>query len=78
MVSAKGDKIDHFGKAEASFTAVDSTNVVKSMKMGFDVCDVRKALAAVWMICEAGNVVQFGKEKGESFIQNKVSEEKFF
>ena len=52
--------------------------VRKLMSLGFQVCDVKKPLAAVWRICEKGNVVQFGNEDHECFIQNKVSGDKVF
>ena len=40
-------------------TAKNKTAEEKLMGMGFEVCDVKKALAAVWKICEKGNLVQF-------------------
>ena len=39
--------------------------------MTFQVAAVRKALASVWRICRAGNIVQFGEEPGECFIKHK-------
>ena len=39
--------------------------------MTFQVAAVKKALASVWRICKAGNVVQFGEEPGECFIKHK-------
>ena len=36
-------------------------------------CEVKKALAAVRRICKAGNVVQFGSEPEECYIENKMS-----
>ena len=50
----------------------------KRLEMGFQVCDVRKALAAVWRICEAGNIVQFGPEGDDCFISKKGTDEKVF
>ena len=38
--------------------------------MGLEVCDVRKALAAVSRITAKGNRVVFGSESEESYIQN--------
>ena len=39
--------------------------------MTFQVAGVRKALAAVWSTCKAGNLVQFGDMPEECFVQNK-------
>ena len=46
------------------------------MAMEFQVCGVKKALAAVHKICRVGNVVQFGSEEDECFIKNKKSGKK--
>ena len=43
--------------------------------MGFQVCGVKKVLAAVWRICEKGKV-QFGPEDKDCFIQNIRTEER--
>ena len=32
----------------------------QEMEMQFQVCDVKKALGAVWRICDARNPLQFG------------------
>ena len=48
----------------------------KEMEMKFQVCDVKKALGAVWRICDAGNVVQFGPRSEDCFIKNLKSGEK--
>jgi Fe2+ transport system protein FeoA len=70
----------HHGSREAVFmTKVTSENKSaenKLMSMGFEVCDVNKPLAAVWKICEKGNLVQFGFHDGESFILNKKTGDK--
>ena len=39
--------------------------------MTFQVAAVKKALAAVWRICRAGNVVQFGDDEEDCFIKHK-------
>ena len=59
-------------------TAKNKTAEEKLMGMGFEVCDVKKALPAVWKICEKGNLVQFGFLENESFIMNKKTEKKVF
>ena len=44
----------------------------------FQATDVKKALAAVWRVCEKGNLVQFGDEPADCFIKNKRSNRKIF
>lgn len=44
----------------------------------FQSTDVKKALAAVWRVCEKGNVIQFGDEPEDCFIKNKKSGRKIF
>ena len=82
MINASGGLIPHHGSRETVFktqvTAEDKSAEDKLMGMGFEVCDVKKALAAVWKSCEKGNLVQFGFLEGESFITNKKSGEKVF
>ena len=48
------------------------------MGMGFQVADVRKPLVAVKRISEKGNLVQFGLQKEDNFIQNKQTRDKIF
>jgi hypothetical protein len=80
--TASGAAIPYHGSREAVFkTTVTSGNKSaeeKLMSMGFEVCEVKKALAAVVKICEKGNLVQFGFLDGESFIKNKKTGEKVF
>ena len=40
------------------------------MEMGFQVCDVKRALAAVSRITAKGNRVSFGPEENDNYIQN--------
>ena len=40
------------------------------MEMGFQVCDVKRALAAVSRIAAKGNRVSFGPEEDDNYIQN--------
>ena len=42
----------------------------KHMEMGFEVCDVQRALAAVSRITAKGNRVAFGPETEDNFIEN--------
>lgn len=46
-----------------------------SISLGFEVTDVKKPVLSVNRICEKGNVVQFGRKEGESFIKNSSSGE---
>ena len=48
----------------------------RQMVMDFQVCEVKKALAAGHKICRAGNVVQFGEKDEECFIRNKTTGKK--
>ena len=41
--------------------------------MTFQVAAVKKALASVWRICRAGNIVQFGDDPSDCFVKNKVT-----
>ena len=42
----------------------------ENMTMKFEVCDVKKALAAVWRIAAKGNRVCFGPDGVDCYIQN--------
>ena len=46
------------------------------LNMNFQVAGVKKALAAVSRICKAGNVVQFGENPDECYIQSKTNKKK--
>ena len=82
LINASGGAIPHHGSREALFktkvASEDKSEEDKLMSMGFEVCDVKKALAAVWKVCEKGNLVQFGFLDGESFITNKKTGDKVF
>ena len=43
----------------------------QNIGMTFQVAAVKKALASVWRICKAGNVVQFSDNPEECFVKNK-------
>ena len=82
LINASSGSIPHHGSHEAVFktrvTSRDSGAEEKLMSMGFEVCEVKKALAAVWKIYEKGSLVQFGFLEGESFITNKKTGDKVF
>ena len=40
------------------------------MTMKFEVCDVKKALAAVWRIAVKGNRICFGPQNEDCYVQN--------
>ena len=46
------------------------------LNMNFQVAGVKKALAAVSRICKAGNVVQFGEDPADCYIQSKKTKKK--
>ena len=46
------------------------------MEMGFEVCDVRRALAAVSRITSKGNRVSFGPDEDDKNIQNVKTKKK--
>ena len=43
----------------------------QTMGMTFQVAAVKKALASVWRICKAGNVVQFSDDPEECFVKHR-------
>ena len=73
LVNASGGRIKHHGSREVVFRPIEGCGSGKMIGMGFQVSDVKKALAAVWKICQKGNVVQFGPEETDNFIKNKMS-----
>ena len=54
------------GEVKRMFIGAVEARSQTIMAMNFQVCEVKKALAAVRRICKAGNVVQFGSRTGES------------
>ena len=58
FTNASGGKMGHYGAKEAMFMTGEKKD--KVMKLGFQISDVQKPLAAVWRIAEKGNLVQFG------------------
>ena len=63
--------MNHYGEKEAKFTTGGRGPV-----MGFQVSDVQKPLAAVWRIADKGNLVQFGPNPEDNFIQNVITKRK--
>ena len=66
--NASGGVIEHYGSRNVTFRTEEGEGDI--MGMEFQVSGVRKPLAAVWRIAEAGNLVQFGPKAEDNFIQN--------
>ena len=78
LVTAGGQKIEHFGARRVEFSAENVEGKMKKMDLGFQVCGVKKPLAVVWRICESGNIVQFGPTDEDCFIVDQQSGDKVF
>ena len=76
FVNASGGSIKHYGEKKVALLAKGSTGVARTIGLPFQACDVKRPLAAVWRICEKGNIVQFGPAETDNFIQNVKSQEK--
>ena len=72
FINANGGRIAHHGSRKV---IVNST-AGQQLSMNFQVTDVQKPLLAVSRLIEQGNVVQFGKRPGHSYIQNLETGEK--
>ena len=66
FLNASGGEMGHYGEKVATFRAGGREKV---MSLGFQVSDVQKPLAAAWKIAEKGNIVQFGPQQEDNFIQ---------
>ena len=73
FMNASGGSMNHYGEKEAKFTTGGRGPV---MSLGFQVSDVQKPLAAVWRIADKGNLVQFGPNPEDNFIQNVTTKRK--
>ena len=73
FVNASGGEMGHYGEKTATFRAGSQEAV---LSLGFQVSDVQKPLAAVWRIAEKGNIVQFGPEEKDNFIQSVATGKK--
>ena len=65
--------MNHYGEKEAKFTTGGRG---PEMSLGFHVSDVQKPLAAIWRIEDKGNLVQFGPNSEDNFIQNVTTKRK--
>ena len=59
-----------------TFTGAVGVQEEGLLNMNFQVAGVKKALAAVSRICKAGNVVQFGEDPADCYIQSKKTKKK--
>ena len=73
FVNASGGRISHWGSRRVAMHAAENG---KTLEMGFQVTDVKKALLAVSRLCEKGNIVQFGPEPQHNYIQNVTTGER--
>ena len=71
FVAANGSRMKNMGTKRVVFLKDQ-----KRRAMGFHVTEVRKPLAAVSRITEKGNIVQFGPNPENCFIQNIETKEK--
>jgi hypothetical protein len=76
LINASGGRIEHYGERDVRFKAAGDEGGQKVLGLGFQVAGVQKALAAVWRICDKGNIMQFGPEEGDNYIKNRRSGEK--
>ena len=82
MADEKGMKMMRAKRAEQKreenevFIGAVGAKESEALAMNFQVVGVKKALAAVSKICKMGNIVQFGDEESECFIQNKTTKKK--
>ena len=60
--------MNHYGEKDIKFRGLGRSHPLSQMK--FQISDVTKPLAAVTRIVEKGNIVQFGHEKEDCFIQS--------
>ena len=71
--TANGGEMGHYGEKEITFRSGGDDEIVG---LKFQVTDVKKPLLAVRRLVERGNVVSFGPEPSQNFIQNLTSGKK--
>ena len=74
----KGRTYQKFNPVATEICAVAAGAEETVVGMTFQATDVKKALAAVWRVCEKGNLVQFGDDPEDCFIKNKKSGRKIY
>ena len=58
FINASRGKMGQYGSKETMFKTGERDD--KMMRLGLQVSDTKKPLAAVWRIADKGNIVQFG------------------
>ena len=78
LVNASGGKIGHYGERKVALQTEDEFGWEKVIGLPFQVCDVKRPLAAVSQICKKGNIVQFGEKEEDCFIMNVSTQERIW
>ena len=78
LVNASGGKIGHYGERKVALQTEDEFGWEKVIGLPFQVCDVKRPLAAVSQICKKGNIVQFGEREEDCFIMNVSTQERIW
>ena len=78
LVNASGGKIGHYGERKVALQTEDEFGWEKVIGLPFQVCDVKRPLAAVSQICKKGNIVQFGEREEDCFIMNVSTKERIW
>ena len=78
LVNASGGKIGHYGERKVALQTEDEFGWEKVIGLPFQVCDVKRPLAAVSQICKKGNIVQFGEKEEDCFIMNVNTRERIW
>jgi hypothetical protein len=73
FIAANGNEMAHYGEKDVKFRC-EGGDAVSSIT--FQASDVTKPLVAVKRIAEKGNIVQFGPEEKDCFIQNIKTKKK--
>ena len=76
LINATGGKINHYGSRKVAFQPEAAG--ARLLGIGFEVTDVKKPLMAVSRICEKGNIVQFGPDERQNFIQSIATGDKLY
>ena len=78
LVNASGGQIAHYGERKVALKAEDENGWEQLIGLPFQVCDVKRPLAAVSQICKRGNIVQFGEREEDCYIMNVSTQEKIW
>ena len=78
VVNDSGGPIGHYGERKVALQTEDEFGWEKIIGLPFQVCDVKRPLAAVSQICKKGNIVQFGEREEDCFIMNISTQERIW